>query len=187
MDISSFASLPKISKIRCILFLMAAAGIVVMGVNCTSAYHGYQMEKLFSDINTNVVVDGVDFSWLFMAGLDAVNYTVSVITMIGYCIFMIVFSVIIALIFRLTGLRKVWQAGDTEFGISAAGYCVMTLLGIIISLIITKGGLVLAIMMFMLPQFAIIWLVYLLELRKRSTKYDNGHFIEDTKQDLTQL
>ena len=184
---SCFASLTRSSKIRTAVFLIAAACITAMAVNCVHAYQGYQMEEMFKGGDGRLEIDGADFTWLFMSGLNFMKYTLIIVVLAAYTVFMVVFSAIISLSMRLIGLRKVRQDDMSEYKISGMGFIAVNVIGLIISLIITKGGLLLAILLFFVPQLLIVWAVYLSDLKKKSVQSAHGHFVEDTKQDLTQL
>ena len=104
-----------------------------------------------------------------------------------YGMMILIISAVVAVLIRLIVLNKVQHIRPEEFRICSTAYGVILILGIIVSLILTKGNMILTTMIYEMMPALFMYLLYILPLQKRSVVSGHGHFIQGTQQDLTNL
>lgn len=183
-----FRSLSRGARIRIAVFVVMAGFLVYQGAACVAGFRRLQLDQIAQNAaNSEVYIDGADFSLFFLAGSGLLNTLLTAANAIAYTLVMLALGAVFALLLRAVGLRKSWAVDPAEHKLCATVYAAMIALGAIVSLILTKGGLLLAVVMFELPSAAMMWLIYLRELKRRTKTAKQGHFIEGVEQDLTEL
>lgn len=164
-----FRSLTLGAKIRVAVFLILAVYLVYGGVASVVEFRELQLGQLTKNAaNSDIYIDGANFSLFFLAGAGLVDTFLIMVTSISYTLIMLLLGVVISSLLRIIGLRKKLEIDKIEYKICFKVYYSLVFIGLIISLIITKGGLLLAIVMFELPSAVVMWLIYLSQLKKRS-------------------
>ena len=181
-----FSGLPKKAKTRTGIFFLLCLIMTVLSFNSVMSYKRQLTEQILKN-NQQLDLDGADFSSIINAGADAVNSLVNFIVFLALMLFCLAAGAVISAVLRAAVLRKAYDVQKDEFDICAVGYCLIEVLELIVSLIVTQGHIIAAIALFELPCFGLIWLMYLLLLRKRSKPSGHGHFVQGTEQDLTEL
>ena len=183
-----FGALTLNAKIRIVIFFLIAGYLVFGGAVCVKEFRDLQLGQLTKDAaNADITIDGADFSLFYIAGAGLVDFALITVTAVSYTLVMLVLSAVSALLLRAIGLRKSWDIAPAEYKLCSAGYAAMAVIGLIVSLILTRGRLLLAVALFELPSAVMVWLIYLLTLKRRSQPSEHGHFIDSTEQDLSQL
>lgn len=168
-------SLTAGARIRIIVFFLIAGYLVFGGAACVKEFRDLQLGQLTKDAaNTEISIDGADFSLFFLAGAGLVDLMLVTVTAVSYTLVMLILGVVSAVLLRTIGLRKKLDITNEEYKLCAAGYAALVMIGLIVSLILTKGGLLLAIVLFELPSAAVMWVVYLTALKRRGLPQDQG-------------
>lgn len=182
-----FKGLSKAGKIRTVVFLAVAALLIYWGVASVAAFREYQLRELIDAPNNKVTFDGEDFTFFFVAEIALLNGVYVVIMLLAYFVAVLLVSAVAAVLLRVILLRRAWDVKKDEFNICSRVYACMAIVGVIISLIITRGGMVVTTVLYLLPPVLIVAFVYLLPLDRRSITSGHGHFVQGTQQDLTDL
>ena len=183
----NFNNMTKTAKIRSIVFLAVSALVALIGVNMVEVCRDAQIELSIKDPSGKVIVDGADFTLFFVSGVGILNGFMTLVILVACIGAMLLIGLVAALLLRFIALRKSWTVDDGEYKFCVWGFRLIAAAGFVIALIVTKLGMVLSIAAMVLLPLLFIRLIYLTALKKRSVTGAQGHFVQGTQQDFTQL
>ena len=182
-----FNDLTKAGKIRTCVFLGAAVALWLVAVIFLLTFRDAQFENVLNDPTQHSEKYGFGFTLFFVKGMGLFNGIPMVVLLCIYGMMILIISAVVAVLIRLIVLNKVQHIRPEEFRICSTAYGVILILGIIVSLILTKGNMILTTMIYEMMPALFMYLLYILPLQKRSVVSGHGHFIQGTQQDLTNL
>lgn len=183
----NYSILTREGKLRTVIFLAAAVLLMLAGIYCIVSFRNCQLENVLNDPPRNIDEKNFGFTLFFVKGMDLFNGFIMTILLCGYAAFMLVASVAVSLLMRFAVLRNTWDIQHEEFSICTKVYAATAIAGIVISLLITRGNMVVTTMIYEVIPVLFMTVLYILPLQKRSVIAGHGHFVQGTQQDLTNL
>lgn len=150
-------------KIRVIIFFVILIILAYFSVRFTCDIYNIDITNLVIDTNDTdkVYVDGSDFTPIYsLIGMGA-NFFFAALSYVLYTVFVLLVSLLLVLLLRFIGIRKGTQISEQEQKISKWMFMGITFTSVIIGLILTRGTLIIHLLIYTLIWVAVVWLIYI--------------------------